>query len=231
VDGLYPPGRRLWRAAPGVLCGLLALGFTATGLVVDRFDRAHPVPSQLMYALDADTGKARWVSREPDPGAWTRRFVPGREDLRTAFPVVGGGAEVATGPAEVVTLPAPELAVLFDSTFDGRRTLTLRLRPQRTVRLAYLRIDGAGTVLSATVAGRTVPAGGDSFAVLFHAPPPGGVVVTVVLERPGQVSVRAMDGSDGLEGVPGFVARPADVDVMGSHTSEMVLVAKTFPLG
>jgi len=35
-----------------------------------------------------------------------------------------------------------------------------------------------------------------------------------------------MDGSDGLDGLPGFVPRPEGVGKLGSHTSELVLVAK-----
>jgi len=36
-----------------------------------------------------------------------------------------------------------------------------------------------------------------------------------------------MDGSDGLNALPGFKPRPAHVDVAGSHTSELVLVKRT----
>ena len=39
---------------------------TGAGLAVDRFDAAHPAPTQLMYALDTDTGQARWASTEAD---------------------------------------------------------------------------------------------------------------------------------------------------------------------
>jgi hypothetical protein len=38
------------------------------------------------------------------------------------------------------------------------------------------------------------------------------------------MTFRALDGSDGLSGLPGFVPRPADIGVEGSHTSELVLV-------
>jgi hypothetical protein len=39
-----------------------------------------------------------------------------------------------------------------------------------------------------------------------------------------------MDGSDGLTNLPGFVPRPADVGVKGSHYSELVLVARTYSI-
>jgi hypothetical protein len=37
-----------------------------------------------------------------------------------------------------------------------------------------------------------------------------------------------LDGSDGLNGLPGFTPRPPGVGVLGSHTSELVIVAKTY---
>jgi hypothetical protein len=39
-----------------------------------------------------------------------------------------------------------------------------------------------------------------------------------------------MDGSDGLESVPGFKPRPPGVGIVGSHTSELLAVAKTYTL-
>lgn len=66
------------------------------------------------------------------------------------------------------------------------------------------------------------------FGVLFHAPPPGGLVMTVVLAADGPAQVRVMDGSDGLNGLPGFTPRPPGIGVQGSHLTELVLVAKTY---
>ena len=48
------------------------------------------------------------------------------------------------------------------------------------------------------------------------------------LDAAGPVTVRVMDGSDGLDGLPGFTPRPPGVGIQGSHTSELVLVAKTY---
>ena len=39
-----------------------------------------------------------------------------------------------------------------------------------------------------------------------------------------------MDASDGLDGLPGFRPRPPDVGIVGSHTSEMLAVARTYPI-
>jgi hypothetical protein len=50
----------------------------------------------------------------------------------------------------------------------------------------------------------------------------------LTVQGTGPVKLRAMDGSDGLSGLPDFRPRPTDVGVAGSHTSEMVAVARTY---
>jgi hypothetical protein len=224
------PRRRLATSAPALLAALLSVAFVGAGLATDRFDAAHPVQTQLMYALDTDTGQAHWVSTETSPGSWTSQYVTGHDDLTGAFPILPAG--VATGPAQVAQLPAPSLTVVSDTTDGSTRHVELLVQPQRQVRLVYLKVTGA-TVTAANADGRDLPAsavGGASFALLFHAPPSDGLTVRLTLSGTGHAHVRVMDGSDGLDGLPGFVARPTGVGVKGSHFSELVLVAKTYDL-
>jgi hypothetical protein len=183
-----------------------------------------------MYALDTDTGQALWVSGDASPGAWNGHYVSKETDLSTQFPPLGSGT-VLTGPATPAALVAPTVAVGSDSTAGGRRTLTLTVTPQRPVRLLYVKVEGA-TVDSANVDGRPVPADQlkDGFAVLFHAPPATGLPIALVVDQAGPVRVRVMDGSDGLDGLPGFTARPPAIGIQGSHISELVLVAKTYTI-
>ncbi|HEU0239150.1 MAG TPA: M28 family peptidase [Micromonosporaceae bacterium] len=224
-----PARRRLRSALPALVAGLLTVAFVATGLAVDTFSTVHPAPAQLMYALDTDTGTAQWVSTDSSPGSWTRKYVTHVGDVSKQFPVITDSAEV--GPAQPADLPAPTVTTTSDTTSGGTRTVSLLVTPQRTVRLVYVAVESA-RVTGATVDGRRVPASelGDHFSVLFHAPPAGGLPVTFTLAATGPVRIRAMDGSDGLTGLPGFTPRPAGVGVEGSHESELVLVAKTYTM-
>ncbi|SCL63893.1 Peptidase family M28 [Micromonospora citrea] len=232
--GLVALRARRLGALPAGAAALATAVFAATGLAVDRFDAAHPAPTHLMYALDAGTGQARWLSHEEDPQPWTDGYVDGVVEV-TDFPGLGD-AELRAGPAQAANLPAPKLEVLADSTAGAERTLRLRLVPQRQARLATLHVEAAtATVLRAEVAGRPVPAeageGRWSFGLVFHAPPPEGIEVTLTLApKAGQVALRAMDASDGLDALPGFRPRPPGVGVVGSHSSEMLAVARTYPL-
>jgi hypothetical protein len=244
------PRYRILASLPGAVAAVLAVACVGVGLNVDRFDEQHPAPAQLMYALDADTGRATWVSAETAPGEWTSQYVDGPQDLSQTFPVFGD-EPIAAGAAQAADLPAPELVVVADTTnAAGERSLVMKVKPQRDVRLVYLQVSGA-VVAKAIVDYRRVPlesGGGDTvfasdgstvvgvgdFALVFHAPPEAGLDVRLTLAAGGSatepVTIRVMDGSDGLDGLPGFTPRPAGVGVEGSHDSELVVVAKTFEL-
>jgi hypothetical protein len=218
----------------GTLPTLLAVAATAAlvaaGLSVNGFDAAHPSPTQLMYALDTDTGQARWLSAEPTPQAWTAQYVSGAP-ARTADLPAFGDAKLRTGPAVAADLPAPQVTVLSDTRAGDVRTLRVKVVPQRPARLVTLHV--AGAVTAAVVAGRPVPVdrtagGGWGFGFVFHAPPAEGIEVQLTLPGTGPTRLRAMDASDGLTALPGFHARPAYVGVAGSHISELVAVAHTY---
>jgi hypothetical protein len=235
ADPAAPRTRRLG-GLPALAAALTAVACVATGLTVDRFDAAHPAPTHLMYALDADTGQARWLSAETQPQQWTSQYVSGEPaTVQDTLPVFGPEQKLLTGPAQPAPLAAPAVTPSADTTAGDLRTVTLRLTPQRPVRLVALHVNAEATVTAATVAGRPVPtdqrAGGSwGFGFVFHAPPPEGIEVTLTVRTGTPLRLRAMDASDGLTAVPGFPPRPADVGIMGSHSSEMLAVARTYPL-
>jgi hypothetical protein len=246
ADPLPPKSARsrLTAATPALACAAMALAFVGIGLGVDRFDARHPAPAQLMYTLDADTGQARWASVETSPTDWTSQYVDRREDLSDEFPIFGDEAvDLATGPAIAASLQAPQVETVSDTVVGNERRLSVRVRPQRDVRLVSLTVESGPHVVRATVDGREAPAVtiGDAapFSVLFHGPPPEGVEIELVLAAgdastnealTDPVSLRVIDGSDGLSGLPGFSPRPADFGIAGSHTSELVAVAATYTL-
>jgi hypothetical protein len=242
LELLFPgPGeghrRTTWVATAAVpaVAAVLTVACSGVGLAVDRFDADHPVPSQLAYALDADGGRAWWVSREADPGEYTAGYVAGREPLPVGFPYLAGQG-VATGPAEVADLPAAVVTPVSDDVVGGQRRITVRVEPQRPgVRLVVLdlSVDG-GSVVRAQLAGRAVPEEAldrDTLEVVFSAPPAAGLQATFIVQGDGAVHLRVVDGSDGLTGLPGFRPRPAGVDAAGTHSSDLVLVSRTTRLG
>ncbi|MCY1137725.1 M28 family peptidase [Actinoplanes sp. Pm04-4] len=217
------------RGALPTLAALVAvLVLAAAGLATDRFTNDRPALTQLMYAMDAGDGTARWISDESAVQQWTGQFVSGdRHRIDDTMPAFGP-EEVRTGEAPAADLPAPQLTVESDTRSGDTRTMTLRLRPQRAARLVTLHVPGDVKVGSATVEGRPVPVHSPNFGFAFHAPPADGIEVELTLQAAGPVKFRAMDASDGLSEVPGFQPRPSGVGIVGSHTSEMLAVAKTY---
>jgi len=220
---------------PSVAALLAVLVFAGVGLRADRFDAAHPAPTHLMYAMDADDNTARWLSTERRPQKWTSRYVSGKPVAVVDTLPALGDTKLLTGPATAGDLPAPRLTVESDTRSGDTRTMRLLLTPQRQVRFVTLHVGADAEVTAATVAGRTVAtnraAGGRwGFGFVFHAPPAGGIEILLSVRTQRPVTFRAMDASDGLAGLPGFVTRPSDVGIVGSHSSEILAVARTYTL-
>lgn len=232
---------RVVRARGVVLTGgvmLLAAALTVAGLVVDRFDAAHPRPAQLLYALDTDTGTATWISADQQPSAWIREHVTGPAaaggPVAEAFPPVGPNEPLRTGPASAAVLPAPELTVLDERVAGNERTVRLLVQSAREAPVISLYADQP--VEHATVAGHPLaeaeeelPAGPWRFGVDLHAPPTAGAEVTLRLPAAQEVQVRVVDHSYGLTGLPGFTPRPASDSSSMAH-SDQVMVGRTFTL-
>jgi hypothetical protein len=225
-------GDRRRGSAPAAIGLAVTLLFSLLGLAVDGFDAGRPLPTHLMYALDADSGKAMYVSRELRPSTWTKlhvsRQVPG-STVAGQFPVLASGPTYTVGDAPAASLPAPELTVLSDETAGSQRTLRFRVQPKRGVRLVAVHLADGGRLFRATVGGRAVPSDwlqANPFGIVYHAPAADGVEMTFVAPA-GPVKLRVSDGSDGLAGLPEYIPRPADVSAVGSHSSDLVLVART----
>lgn len=223
-----PRPRRLSAAATTLVAAVLAVACTGIGLATDTFDARHPEPTQLMYALDADSGQAFWASQQSHPAGYLKHYLTGTRDLSAQFPVLWGGT--ASGPATAADLPAPDVTVESSTEHGATRTVTFKVRSLREARLINLYapdITVVGASVRAGSVSRDLPVDAHGFYLLFHAPPADGITVTLEITGSGPATIRVMDGSDGLNGLPGFVPRPSGVGVQGSHTSELVLVART----
>jgi hypothetical protein len=210
-----------------------ALVCTLVGLRVDTFDAAHPVPSQLVYAVDTDRNQAWWASTETQPGSFTARYVTGRRPLPVDLPYLAG-LDLATGKAAVAHLPPPAVDVVSDRVVGDRHELTLRITPRRAVRLVALDLTtGGGRVTSARVQGTDVgktALGRDRLRITYAGPPAGGIEALITITGGRARSVRVTDGSDGLDGLPGYTPRPPGVQAAGTHSSDLVLVTSVHRL-
>jgi hypothetical protein len=234
VELLFPQvgleRHRLTAAAVPATALVVAAVCAVVGLRVDTFGPDNPVPSQLAYALDADRHQAWWASTERQPGSFTARYVSGRRPLPVDLPYLAG-QDLATGRAAVARLPAPAVTVVSDRVVGARRELTVRIIPRRPVRLVALDLSaGGGRVTAARVQGTDVgrtALGGDRLRITYAGPPAGGIEALVTVTGGAAPELRVTDGSDGLDGLPGYTPRPPGVAAAGTHASDLVLVTAT----
>src|SRR5262249_13849075 len=141
VDVLLAAGR--WSIPLGAL--LIALGLFADGALTTRYSEAHPKPSMMAYALDADSGKAVWASSTNRLDAWTTRYVgesATRGKLKGFYPD-WLPVEFLIGPAPVSRVQPPEAQLLESSAVGDVRTIRLRVSsPRHAPTLSIATMEG-----------------------------------------------------------------------------------------
>jgi len=219
------------RAAVGVPAAVvvLAVALAGAGLMVDRPDASHPASSHLAYVLDADSGRASWVSGELSPTDWTGRYV--HDETTRGLPPGYARDDRWTGQAPHVDLEAPSAEVV--SRGDG--TVTLRVVSHRGAPNVMLRLDAPVTEVRAAVADRepvTVTVEGTREGtwpaeIRFRDLPPDGVELTV---RTTARRLTVLDETRGLDAIPGFEPRPPDLTPSTRADGDLVSVARTYEL-
>jgi hypothetical protein len=151
-------GRRAW-AVPTVLA-LLSLAFATGAQLGSGYDDTRPRPDYIQYTLDADSGRATWLSTGTDTDEWTEQFFPDgfTKDRRAFSPGYYFGQEfdVIEASAPPVRLAEPQLTVLDDTTVDGVRTVRLLLTSPRGAPTAHVDLELPGDLVAATVGGEVI---------------------------------------------------------------------------
>jgi hypothetical protein len=141
-------------AAAGVVAAacLIALGlFSRTPS--ERF----PKPNSILYAYDADDGKARWISWETSPDEWTGQFFSSARETRSLpefFPFTG--RPLLTDSAFAVSCATPDVRVLSDETIDSVRTLKLRVQSTQDAQMLFLNTDKPEGIHRVRMNGKTM---------------------------------------------------------------------------
>ncbi|GAA3035519.1 M20/M25/M40 family metallo-hydrolase [Streptosporangium longisporum] len=229
---VLPLAEMIWprRRAPLVPLAALvvSVALVGVGLQLERVDKDHPRKTNLGYGLDADTGKAVWVT-STSPDRWARRYGGVATGARP-FPEVWETPELIA-PAKAAPLPAPSLKVIEDTTGAGVRTVRVLIRSERGAALIGLRVAGdTAKPRSLTVAGRTVPEGSSrdlGAGFVFHAPGSQGVEASLTFAAgKGPIRLRVTDVSSlpgDMAGLPGYVPPPQELFL----TDSRIAVAKT----
>lgn len=229
VEALWP------RRRAGLAVALVTLVIVATsalGLVRNPLDDSQPVPVQLTYTLDADTGQATWAAplwsgRDARSQEWLGQYVG--EEAVDPTPGSRPGQRAHVGPAPAVDAPAPELTVLSDEADGEHRTIDLELTSVRGATGLGLLVD-VDPVRAAEIVvegRRLLPADatGDAVGLRFHAVPASGTIeVRLVLrdDGDGPVTVQVADVDSQpqhLTAIPGYTEPPPELYLLHSSLS------------
>jgi hypothetical protein len=179
-----------WLVRVATLAGAAALVVAFAGRV---FDRAHPTCDSLAYLVDADRGRAFWVSADARLDDWTEPTLGAgahHQSIEHDFPDVFWDGYVAPAPRlEGIAPEMPELLVRSDTRDGAVRHLSLRLVPRAESSMLELQVTPANG-LAVDVAGthrEGAALGRDRGRVLlqFWTPAAGAdLVLTVPAEAP-----------------------------------------------
>jgi hypothetical protein len=218
---------------------VMTLLLTGIGLVVDRFDQDHPRQANLMYAMDADTQTAIWASQNRTPDPWTARYAhTSNGEAEPPRPLPYGVTPAWIGPADITAMDPPRVDLLgarSDSNgtelrvrvASSRRADVIIIHADRPIDTTTIAVDGLPPVTASpsypnAAAERTWP-----YELRFYDPPPNGFTVTLRL-RGSAPQLYVSDYTVGLEQLPGFAPRPPALDRSPYHTSDIVVVGRTF---
>jgi hypothetical protein len=166
-----------------------------------RYDADHPRGNSLFYALNADTGKAAWASRDRVPDEWTSQLLAGTSpgSLADYGPF---RARYLHREAPAIAAVPPSAKVLEDTTEGGVRTLRLLVRSDPGTRVVWVAVPGA-EVLRGSVNGKPLPEPNTpekrkEWQLRYTAPPPEGVALTLSVRAAGELSLVLTGVVDGL---------------------------------
>ena len=214
-------------AAAALCVALITGGLLAAGA-------GRPPASNVLYGLNADTGKALWGSADRAPDAWTAQFFPpgtGRERLAEFFPTADASATFLSAAAPPAPLPAPEVSLLEDTREGETRTLRLRVNSPRRAPLVTIYTESDGELLQAKVNGREVPTAHQQqkpWGVRYHAFPEEGAELILRVRSAEPLVLRVSDLSRELPGEVPFRPRPPQTPASPQDSSEATVVSKSF---
>lgn len=216
LDLMAAPNRWL---LPGIAV-LVSLGFIVLGSWTSGFNRERPQPTNIFYALNADTGKAVWASTDEQPDKWTAEFFnEGVKRGALGDYVLSEFKGFSSSPAPVASLAVPEVSVLNDKTDNGVRSLRLHVTSRREAPLISVLLESATDVIGASVNGKYIensqrPARSDQdpWGVFYYAPPAEGIDLDLQVRSSQPLKLRVTDQSFELPAslTASFKPRPDD---------------------
>jgi hypothetical protein len=205
---------------PGIAV-VVSLTFIVLGSWTSGFNRDHPQPTNLFYALNADSGKAVWASTDDRLDNWTAEFfTEGLKKGPISDYIPSTFNRFSSSPAQVAPLPAPDVSLVADNTNNDVRNVRLHIASRREAPFISLMLESATEVVGASVNGKQIensqmraPFDPDQpWQLLYYAPPAEGIDLDLQVRSSQPFKLRVVDQSFELPAslTAAFKPRPAD---------------------
>jgi len=218
------------------------LSFTAAVILcifaakTTHYSSAHPKPSLLSYALDADTGKALWTSSIDRVDSWTAQYLgnsPSRGKLPDFVPD-WYPIDFLQHEAPAIALPPPLAEIFVDQTDGATRRLRLHITSLRHARTLHVGVAQT-EVLSASVNGHDLGKPSEArwrqpghWGFDYANPPAEGIDLDLRVPASGPVTIVLVDRSSGLPTFPGATFPPRPADSIPIHSGDQTMVRRSF---
>jgi hypothetical protein len=225
--------------------GFVAAAALIAGSLTAVPDAASPQADSIFYALNADTGRALWISEDPQPDVWTSQFLGTafkRGELPELFPHLSD--KFLFAPAPVLNLPAPQVKLLSDRSVGNTRTLRLHVTTPGHMPWVEVSIGSTNPISAITLAGKHIPYQNDpaqprlnGYVKTFQywVPPAQGFDFAVEVSPSSGVKVFVRNYGFGLPQSPAFSFPPRPADRMPlaraflpKNKTDTILVTKSF---
>lgn len=218
---------------------LLAVGIAAfAAVVVPVYSAKSPERVNFDYALDADSGVARWIVY-PDSGrlqAPIQLAGAFRRTLYGAFPWDDHASFIADAPH--LDLAAPTFTILDSSLSGARRQYTALLRSERGAPDAAVLFPPGASVESVRVEGQPLQTIAPRLTRYFNgwtayscpAMPAAGIKLSFTLPVGKTVEVAAIDRSFGLPSVGAFLSNALPLTATPSQDGDVTVVSRRVQL-
>jgi hypothetical protein len=195
------------------LCGI---AFIVAGSFTAGFNRNNPKPTNIFYALNADSGKAIWASFESRPDEWTQQFFPvGTEKGAITEYIPSRYSEFLNSEAPAVALDAPNVTLLDKRMENGLRTLRMQVVSPRQAPLISVVIESDTEIIGVEINHKRVeekaksmrggptmmmPPGGrkNRWELVYYAPSTEGLEISLATKSSQPITIRVVDQSYGL---------------------------------
>jgi hypothetical protein len=219
------------------ICAAAAIILVGIGVLTVRTSDAHPVPSRLIYAIDADSSDAWLASRASAArtNAWIRTalapFAEGPEWIAHFF--LGPTAVVAKR-VPTLPLPQPAIDIVSDLTRSDARQISLRARGSVGTIALGMRVTDA-PVISAAIDDHAIDTRRyrlhvPEWTLWYWAPSDSGALLSLIVPVGSKPKLEILAYSLGIPKLPGVTIPPRPANVVPAQTGDVTIVCRRFSI-